>query len=205
MKTYPSIDGHIVNHPIYAFDKLDGSNIRCEWSRKQGLHKFGSRRVLLGEDHPHLGKAQGLVLETYGEDLPRIFVDERFQEVTCFFEFYGPNSFAGVHEQGDTHRVTLFDVNVYKKGMLGPREFLRAFEGRVPIPQMLYRGDPTEDFIQDVKRGTLQGMTFEGVVCKGAPLKNGYPPHAFKVKNLKWIEKVKALYGSDPAKLADLL
>ncbi len=26
MKTYPSIDAEIVREPIYAFDKIDGSN-----------------------------------------------------------------------------------------------------------------------------------------------------------------------------------
>jgi hypothetical protein len=43
MKTYPSISRDIVGQPIYAFDKLDGSNIRAEWSKKNGFHKFGSR------------------------------------------------------------------------------------------------------------------------------------------------------------------
>lgn len=60
MKQYPSIDGHIVHLPVIAFDKLDGSNIRCEWNRKKGLHKFGSRKVLLGADHTVLGESREL-------------------------------------------------------------------------------------------------------------------------------------------------
>jgi hypothetical protein len=36
MKAYRSIDKRIIpNIFIYAFDKLDGSNIRVEWSRKK--------------------------------------------------------------------------------------------------------------------------------------------------------------------------
>ncbi len=43
MKTYQSIE-HTVSHdiPVIVFDKLDGSNIRAEWNRKQKkFYKFG--------------------------------------------------------------------------------------------------------------------------------------------------------------------
>jgi hypothetical protein len=40
MKEYPSIDREIrFGEPIYAFDKLDGSNIRAEWNKKRKFWK----------------------------------------------------------------------------------------------------------------------------------------------------------------------
>lgn len=205
MKQYPSIDGHIVHAPIIAFDKLDGSNIRCEWDRKKGLHKFGSRKVLLGADHATLGTAASLALAKYGDVLGRVFTAQRWPKTTCFFEFYGPRSFAGLHEPDDVHTVTLIDVSVFKQGMMRAREFVKLFGDVVEIPRVLHDGNPSQDFIDSVKNSTLAGMTYEGVVCKGAPLKNGYPPHMFKVKSAAWVQAVKARYGEDPAKLADLL
>lgn len=45
MKQYPTINywnkGYF-GESCYAFEKLDGSNIRAEWSKKQGWHKFGT-------------------------------------------------------------------------------------------------------------------------------------------------------------------
>jgi hypothetical protein len=204
MKQYPSINGQIIDIDIWAFGKLDGSNIRCEVTRK-GLSKFGSRKVLLGEDHPYLGKSIGLIQAHCGEELQKILRENRWEQMTCFFEFLGQNSFAGLHDPNDEHTVALLDVDVYKKGQLHPREFVRLFSDRVATPTLLYRGKPNSDFIRSVKESTLEGMPEEGVVCKGDPLKNGYPPTMFKVKSNRWIERVKAKYGEDPKKLADLL
>lgn len=206
MKHYPSIDGQIIDKPITAFDKLDGSQVRCEWDRKHGLHKFGSRKVLLGEDHLTMGRAISLTQEKFGESLPRIFRDERLEFVTCYFEFHGEKSFAGMHELDDpTLTTTLIDVDIYKRGMPVARDFLKMFEGKVAIPKVLYAGNPTVPFLDSVRNGSLEGMTFEGVVCKGAPLKRGFFPTMFKVKNHAWVEKVKARWGDDPKALADLL
>ena len=52
MKQYPSISHDIRSVQAYAFDKLDGSNIRAEWHPKKGFWKFGSRTRLLGTDQP---------------------------------------------------------------------------------------------------------------------------------------------------------
>lgn len=207
MKQYPSFDGKIVDGPMTAFDKLDGQNVRCEWNRKQGLHKFGTRKVLLGEDHPVMGRAIALTQDKYGDALGRIFRDERFEEVTCFFEFYGPRSFAGGHHPDDAEAMTttLIDIDIYKKGMPLATAFRRLFEDKVEIPAVLWVGNPTQEFLASVKAGTLPGMGGEGVVCKGAPLKKGYQPYMYKVKTVAWIERVRALYGADPERLRDLL
>ena len=203
MKHYPSITGKIVDIDIFAFAKLDGSNIRAEWSRKRGLDKFGSRKVLLGADHPFLGRAIETIRARYEEGLGKMFRDARIDAATCFFEFYGPKSFAGIHDPEDKFEATLFDIDVYRKGLLPPREFLRLVEDRVPFASLLYTGKPNSDFLRSVRDGTLEGMPFEGVVCKGAPTKNGYPPTLFKVKSAAWIEAVKARFTE--SELTDLL
>ena len=206
MKQYPSFDGKIIGIPITAFDKLDGSNIRCEVDRKKGMFKFGSRKVLLGEDHPYLGKAEGIIRAKYEEFLTRLCRDERWEMATPFFEFHGAKSFAGLHDPTDpTLTATLIDIDIYKRGMPVPRDFLKLFEGKVDIPRVVYQGNPTADFIQAVREGTLEGVTYEGVVCKGAPLKKGLQPTMFKVKSAAWIQAVKARYADDPKMLADLL
>lgn len=206
MKQYPSIGRDIVDAPIYAFDKLDGNNIRAEWTKKEGLHKFGSRKVLLGSDHPFMGRAIGITLDKYNEALSKIFVREQFQMVTCFFEYHSPTSFAGIQDPSDPDVTsTLIDIDVYKKGMPLARDFVKMFEGKVEVANLLYVGNPNSDFIQSVRESKLGGMTYEGVVCKGHPLKKGYQPNMFKVKSDVWVARVKARFADDPARLADLL
>ena len=117
MKEYPSIANVVQNIPVYAFDKIDGSNIRAEWSRKKEFYKFGSRHRLLGDDDPLLGEAIEIINNKYHDDLSRIFVNQRHERCIVFFEFYGANSFAGNHCD-EPHDVKLIDVNPYKKGIL---------------------------------------------------------------------------------------
>lgn len=194
MLHYPSIDKIVRNTPIYAYDKLDGSNMRAEWSRKSGFTKFGSRNQLINDATPILGESVELFQTKYGDDLSKLFRKERFDKVTVFFEFYGENSFAGQHEN-EKHEVTLFDINITRKGFLPPKEF-NAMCRNIETAQLLYHGNPNEDFISSVKEGTLDGMTFEGVICKsGYDKKNRLA--SFKIKNLAWLEKLKQSCGDD--------
>jgi len=185
MKSYPSIPAKIVRTKSWVFDKIDGSNIRAEWSDKQGFYKFGSRNKLMDEHHPMLGEAVTLIREKE-EQLASIFSHRKWKRVVAFFEFAGENSFAGSHED-EEHTVTLIDVNVYKRGMLEPELFVELFT-EVGTPQLLYKGIINEQLITDVKRGTLEGMTFEGVVCKH--VRNNIVK-LFKVKNRAWIDKLR--------------
>ena len=194
MKQYPSIQREIVGKPIIAFAKNDGNNIRAEWSKKhKGFVKFGSRKVLIDETHEQLGKSINLIKTKYEKDLTDIFKKERYEEVVCFFEFFGPNSFAGMHDPNDTLDVLLFDLDVYKYGLLPPREFIKL-TGKIDTPSVLYEGRPTQEFIKSVYDSTLENMPLEGVVCKGLPIKNGYPPLMFKLKSKIWLDKVKEKY-----------
>jgi hypothetical protein len=190
MKQYPTISREIhYGRPVYAFDKLDGSNIRAEWTPKKKFHKFGSKKRLIGTDQDFLPEVIELIKSDFEKQMSDIFRRERYAKAIGFFEFWGQNSFAGVHVDED-HEVSLIDVNPHKKGILLPRIFLRLY-GKLNIARLLYQGNANSMLEDDVRRGELRGMTFEGVVCKGAPLKNGYPPLMFKIKNDAWISKLK--------------
>lgn len=206
MKEYPSISGDIVNIPIYAFDKFDGNNIRAHWSKKRkSFNIFGSRHSLIEESSPILGEAVLLVKEHFERSLTNIFLNERYEDLTCFFEFYGKSSFAGMHNPNESHKVTLIDIFLDKRNeFIPPNEFVRKFE-HLDTPNLVYYGKPSADFIESVKNGTLEGMGSEGVVCKGKPLKKDYPMTMFKIKTLEWIKKVHSLYSNDPKKLRELL
>jgi hypothetical protein len=107
---------------------------------------------------------------------------------------WGKNSFAGNHID-EKHYLTLFDVSVHKKGILLPQEFLKLF-GNLDIAKLLYYGNANSEFIEKVKNRELNGMTFEGVVCKG---RLEYPglPLMFKIKSLEWINKLKNFCKDD--------
>lgn len=184
MKSYPSISRDIItSNPIIAFDKLDGSNIRAEWSKKRGFYKWGTRRRLLDPDEPVLGEAVGIIEEKYSEALARICVDQRWMRCVFFFEFFGPRSFAGLHHDDDEYDVVLLDVAPYKQGILPPRDFLKLF-GNLHTPEVLYEGKANQPFVEAVQESNLEGMTFEGVVCKGAK-------KPFKVKSQEWLAALK--------------
>lgn len=207
MKTYPSISPTPSYRNDYlVFDKLDGSNIRAEWTRKKGFDKFGSRKMLLSDrmesdQQSFLSKAIDLV-KAHEDRLAKVFVKEQFDRrgsantpVVCFFELWGANSFAGLHDPNDEHEVTLLDVSVHKHGLLDPREFVKLFEGAVPTPKLLHRGF-NKEIEEAVRAGTLPDMTFEGIVAKGPRRRNSDALDAFKVKNRAWVERVKGKFGA---------
>lgn len=201
MKTYPSIESRINRDvDIYAFEKYDGSNIRGEFSQKRGFYKFGTRNRMMDANDGQLGEAVTIIQNKYSESLSQIFKEETWQNVVCFFEFFGLNSFAGQHEK-ETHDVVLFDVMPARRGLVPPNEFLRLFKN-VHIPKVLYYGRADTAFEESVRNGTLEGMPFEGVVCK-APNPNKKitsQPVMFKIKNRAWIDKVNSLYSGEMAK-----
>ena len=203
MEQYPSISTAVTNTVVYAYDKLDGSNIRAEWSRKNGFSKFGTRTRLLDRDHPILGEAIPLFEEKYGDDLSAIFRKERWEKATVFFEFFGPSSFAGWHDEAEEHDVVLFDVHKFKQGLLTPPEFNKLFKN-VDTASLLYQGKPTQDFIQSVRDSSLEGMTFEGVICKGG-LDSRRRLTQFKVKSQAWYDRLKDKFGEGTPEYLNLM
>lgn len=200
MKQYWSITGWKnapKGLPCIAFDKLDGSNIRVEWSKKRGWYKYGSRNVLMDASHETLGEAVSVFEKTLAERIDKVFRDTRgmpsFEKAIVFCEFHGPNSFAGQHVKSDPKTMTLFDVNFEKRGMVLPKDFINWF-GNLVTPKVVYTGTFDESFIEDVKNGVYgEG---EGVVVKGVDPKSKNPQHGLwmsKVKTNAWLERLKAL------------
>lgn len=197
MKSYPSIQKRFARKEVYYFfDKLDGSNIRAEWSKKQGFYKFGSRTQLIDENHPLLGESV-LLIKELEKEFSAYAKKNKVDRFVAFFEFLGENSFAGSHED-EEHKVILIDVSEYKKGFMSPDDFLKTFENsNIEIPKLLYKGKPTEPFFESIKNGTLEGMTFEGVIGKR---KIGKTAHDyFKIKNNAWLDKLKEKCGNNSA------
>ncbi len=194
MKSYPSIDKQIIHGlNIIAWDKIDGSQIRAEWNRKQGFYKFGSKNILI-DMSSFLGEAPTLIKQHYEKPLTNMFKKEQTERAICFFEFYGENSVFGAHAI-EPHSVILFDLAPYKKGLMLSPEFLKlVLKYNIITPRVLYRGEFNQDFYNSVKDSSLQGMTFEGVVCKGS--KNGIPL-MFKIKSNAWLTKLKEHCGRD--------
>lgn len=197
MKSYPSIavlTQETLDGDVFVFDKLDGSNIRAEWNIKGGFTKFGSRKQLIDESHPSLGAAIALVKD-YNQSFAKAVKEQGISRCTVFFEFWGPQSFAGQHVDGDSFTCSILDVDVYKAGFMAPADFVKAFEGIIPAPRLLHRGPVTKELVTAVKTGTLPGMTREGVVMKLPAAGRWGLPVMFKVKNRKWIEDVRATHG----------
>lgn len=191
MKAYPTIDTKFAfDKRLVVFDKLDGSNIRAEWSKKKGFYKFGTRTRLLDEHDPMLGSSKQLILDKYGDSMSRVFTRQKWDRVVAFFEYWGEHSFAGSHED-EEHFITLIDISPSKIGMLEPSSFLRVcYEQAIEIPNVVHTGKLTSDLIDKVKRSTLDGMTFEGVVCKyqHPKLKTSC---MFKIKSKAWLTKLR--------------
>lgn len=198
MKEYPSIDKLVrPEYNVYVQDKKDGTLIRTEWSKKRGFYKFGTKTQMLGEDHPVFGEAVGLVQKKYGDDLGHIFTKEKFDNTVCFLEFFGPNSFAGSHDLEEAHDVLLFDVSPLRQGILPPEKFMDLV-GHLDVPKVLHFGKVNQEFVEQVRASTLEGMTFEGVVCKGAgSRKSG--PIMFKIKSRAWLDRLHTFCKDDEA------
>lgn len=198
MKTYPSIEYRFPKgHHVLCFDKLDGSNVRAEWSKKRGFYKFGTRKQMIDHTHPNFGKAVTIFLEKYNEDLNRIF-RENYRDtdkITVFGEYFGPNSFAGNHDPNDTMDVVLFDVFLYKKSWVPPKEFLKIFTQNVHTPDLIHEGNFNQELINSIKNATELS---EGVVCKGIQKTKGQDLVIMtKIKTNRWLDRLKEKYGQE--------
>lgn len=197
MKSYPSINSSVGQNfrefDAYVFAKMDGSNLRFEWSRKNGWTKYGTRKRLFDETDEIFGNAIPLFHESWAKELHDIFKKQRYENAVAFMEFYGPNSFAGQHIDEDVKTLTLFDVAVHKKGILGPKEFVDIY-GDLNIAEYLGRHNWTRNFVQRVRDGEFLDKSFEGVVGKTG---EGHKLYMAKAKSQAWVDKVRQKYGDD--------
>lgn len=201
MKAYPSITTKIdFSKRYHLFDKLDGSNIRAEWNSKNGFYKFGSRTQLLTPEqvslYPSIDKIKAFI-SSDGRELSSILSKTKAESAVCFFEWYGPKSFAGSHTDTlQDMRVTLIDVALYKKGILTPEHFLDMFSD-FEIPKLLHKGKIPEELFQAIRRSELEGMTFEGVIGKESGCSKDGRHDMCKIKTNAWLNKLKAVCGDN--------
>jgi hypothetical protein len=199
VKQYPTIN-HLskkknLTESFYAFDKLDGSNVRVVVDKaaiKSGkLEKFGKRHGLLDDKTPFLIESKELI-SALSTKLISMVKNSKWEEATFFFEFVGDSSFSGAHFD-EPHHVVLIDIDVYKKGILPPGVFLNLCKTyEIEHAKLLHTGIFTQEFADAVENSTLEGMTFEGVVCKSEN-------DVFKLKSKAWLEKLKEKCNGDEA------
>jgi hypothetical protein len=169
---YPSIEGWRtaeIGKPCIAFYKYDGSNLRWEYEPKRGWKKMGTRRQLFDETTPLFNQA----IELFHDQMAGVIVDtvnhafgRKVERITAFTEFYGPSSFAGSHGEDEQKTLTLFDVFVFKKGFIPPKQFVKLFSPYDWSAKVVYEGVMDQQFIHDVYNGNYP--VEEGVICKGA-------------------------------------
>lgn len=201
MKSYPSIPKlPRRKFKAHIFDKIDGSNLRFEWSKKRGWYKQGTRRRLFDETDPVFGQALPLFLTSLAESLEKIFVSQRWDRAIAFAEYWGPQSFSGLHTPGDDMRLSLIDVSVHRKGILLPQAFVELF-GHLDTATYLGQAMWGPELVSSVRQGSFEGVTFEGVVGK-ALVKNQLV--MAKAKTQAWIDKVLEVHGAEQgAKIID--
>lgn len=213
MKDYPSIphlnskkspfDPNIV---YYVFDKLDGSNVRAVWNKKQGFYAFGKRQGLIDSSNPCLEKAPDLITKKYGAALDTLFRHQRWDTATVFFEFLGTSSFAGWHSPTDEHTVVLIDIAVNKKGFLLPRDFCHLLEDKhIEYAPLLYKGFLDQEMLDQVASGVFGGHSLnEGIVAKASRYSTPGVPDVFKLKCDFWYEKLRDKTKNQPGLFNEL-
>lgn len=203
MKAYWEIPGFskAPREHCFAFMKYDGSNMRFEWSKKRGWYKFGTRRTMFERGDEQWGNVIDVFENNYAEDLEKTFKDNKnfrnTQIFTVFCEYFGANSFAGQHQPDDKMELVLFDVNVHKKGIVLPKDFMKHF-GHLKIAELVYEGNFNTSFIEDVKSGKYGDG--EGIVAKGVLSRSKKEQHGLwmtKVKTNTWFEKLRSLSKTD--------
>lgn len=162
----------------WAFEKYDGTNLHWDWDREAGWHRFGTRREAFeltsygieqfSQAHAHIQAAPSLFQATLGQPLAEILLShanyQAYNEIRLFTEFFGPNSFAGLHKTSDPKELRLFDVWLEGYGFIGPQQFVADFAS-LNSARVVYEGKLTGQFFEDVRNGKF-GVQ-EGVVCKG--------------------------------------
>lgn len=196
MKSYPSIPKMVDQTiPVHMFLKLDGSQIRAEWNDKRKFYKFATRSQLIDNKSDPWGIAINLIQEKYSDSLSKIFSEQDWKETVCYFELWGANSFAGTHDFKEPLTTTLFDLSVYKKGILPPDQFVKLFS-HLDIPPVLGYHHIDANIFDKIKKASLPGLSekSEGVVCKGI---DDDKLVFFKIKTNNWLNRLKEKCQND--------
>lgn len=188
MLQYPSINSwrtSPIGKPCIAFYKYDGSNLRWEYSPKKGWCKYGTRRTMFDENTPLYNQA----IELFQDNMGQVIVDtvnhafgRKVERITAFTEFFGASSFAGSHDEDEQKQLKLFDVFVFKKGFIPPKQFVKLFNRHEWCANVVYEGNMSREFIEDVRNGNYP--VYEGVICKGADW-------SAKIKTVEYLSRLR--------------
>jgi hypothetical protein len=220
MTEYPSIinSSKAPRANCVAFVKYDGSNFRAKYTQKQGFNLFGSRRELIDESHPHLGEAVTIFKRDYKDALTEKFKKDKElrneREIVVFGEFFGAQSYAGIHQPNDPKDVVIFDVLVGHKNhwFFPPMDFIKEFQDIVRIPPVLYVGNLNDKLIADVRSGVYtpefhrltdnRFKLFEGVVCCGTQTRGDFCGKVWKckIKTQEYLDSLRARWGEEGVK-----
>ena len=225
MKHYDSIpriqdDGTLNGDMVWGYNKLDGQNFCATYNvKKDKWGPFGSRTVTVDERSEQFGNTVSYFLNKGYEDILSIKVIQNkgkgdifngVEEVTFFFEWYGNNSFAGKHKEGDEMHLALIDVFIKKKGYIEPKEYERIFRNTsIEMPDLIYKGPLDAEIISKIQNNdwTQEGCEFpnvkEGVVFKRSTLLKGQRRPSVKVKTKWWLDKLHSMYTEEECKLLE--
>ena len=141
------------------------------------------------------GTSIDLFLNKYGDALEKVFKKEKHfrhvQNIVVFCEWFGAKSFAGNHKPWDKKDIVMFDVNLHKKGLMGPKEFLGYF-GHLDIAEVVYQGNFGTQLVENVRNGQIdieskyevRSEIPEGIICKGG---KGHDLWMCKIKTAEYM------------------
>lgn len=189
----------MMGQKVIAFDKLDGSNLRFEWNPKRGFYKFGARQQTRTLVDLQFGEAFNHFIKKYQDGIDQVMSSSKYRKYlscVCFGEYFGQNSEFGQHVEGDPIDVVLFDVHIYKKGLVHPQEFIDDF-GHLGIPRIIFQDRLSTEWIDAIKNDTFSYGLKEGVICKTVlQTKKGNDFTEYcKIKTDDWLERLRARYG----------
>lgn len=192
MTRFPSIGGpgfDELDQPCIAFRKYDGSNLQFKWTQGDGWSEYGTRKRPIDSANPLFGEAIKIFHEKYADHILTTFRKHReyrnAKELVAFCEFFGPNTFSGLHRDSDSKDLKLFDILFSQNGFVLPRDFKDHF-GHLDIAEAIYDGPLSKQFMQDVHFGKYD--VGEGVVAKGV---KETQRRKGKIERNSWMVKIK--------------
>lgn len=219
MRHYPSFENQKYDHSldgemIWAENKIDGQNLVARYNaRSKEFIAFGSKKMIVDENHEQFGNAVHIFKNQYEETLKDIIKDNSkkkcvfnsIDELHFYFEYAGENSFCGFHQEGDNMSLTLIDTFLKKKGYLEPKNFYNIFDDveNITLPELIYKGKLDQEFIlsimnNDWTQPNCQYPTVkEGIVGKRSTLLSGQRLPMIKVKTNWWLNKLKQTHPND--------
>jgi len=223
MKHYDSFenikyDQLLLGEEVWALNKIDGQNFCAKYYPKQkDFTMYGSKTQNVDESSEQFGDAVKYFKNNMANTIKDIIITNSkkgdifngVEEITIFCEWYGENSFSGIHQKDDILKLCLIDVFLKKKGYIEPKIFYKIFEGysNIEIPELIYKGKLTKDFINSIINNDWSNPNCqypnvkEGVVCKRSTLMKGQKLPKVKIKTNWWLNKLKNVYPDTWEKL----